>query len=64
MNRQELLSRLDDGTAALNELASRPIHSDHQIRIGSRFYAPEDIESLADALAELSFHVGCEPETR
>lgn len=64
MNRQELISRLDDGLAALNELTSRPTHSDHQIRIGARFYARKDIESLADALAELSFHVGCEPETR
>lgn len=64
MNRQELISRLDDGAAAVRELASRRIHSDRQIRIGTRFYTREALEKLTGMLEDLSFHVGDEPETR
>jgi hypothetical protein len=64
MNRQELISRLDDGIAALRDLANRPIHSDHQIRIGFNFYTPEDLENLTKVMEDLSFDVGNEPATR
>lgn len=60
MNRQELISRLDDGIAALRDLESRPFHSDRLIRIGTQFYSREDLCALLDAMENLSFNVGDE----
>lgn len=60
MSKQDIISYLDGGIEALRELVNRPIHSDHQIRIGYKFYAPETLEKLTSALEDLSFHVGNE----
>lgn len=61
MNRTELISRLDDGIAALRDLADRTTHSDNQIRIGTRFYTRARLNQMIDAVEEVAFDVGEEP---